>query len=86
MRKGLYDLSNHFDGTYVIDLYKYGPVYDEEFKKRFYMQVHVNPNGYLFTATIIDSYIDYIIRHNPADFEKIGFVGQKTGNVEKIIV
>lgn len=86
MIKGLYDLSELFDGSYVIDLYKYGPVYDEEFKKRFYMQGHMNPNGYLFTATIIDSYIDYIIRHNPADFEKIGFAGLQTGNVEKIIV
>ena len=26
-------------------------------------------------ADIIDSYIDYIIRHNPEDFKAAGFIG-----------
>ena len=71
----LYSFAEHFDNSYVIDLYKYGPVYDEEFKKIFFMYSHMNPSGYVLTARIIDSYIDYIVRHNPDDFSTIGFVG-----------
>ena len=70
----LYALGSYFEDSYVIDLYKYGPVYDEKFREKFYLNGHMNPSGYLFTAKIIDSYIDYIVRHNPKDFEKIGFV------------
>ena len=75
MIKGLYDLAEYFDNSYVIDLYKYGPVHDEEFKNKFYLYYHMNPSGYILTAKLIDSYIDYIVRHNPDDFKNIGFVG-----------
>ena len=71
----LYALAKHFDNSYVIDLYKYGPVYDDEFKKHFFMHSHMNASGYVFTARIIDSYIDYIVRHNPDDFKTVGFIG-----------
>ena len=36
---------------------------------------HLNPSGYILTAQMIDSYIDYIVRHNPKDFEAVGFIG-----------
>ena len=75
MIKALYDLAEFFDNSYVIDLYQYGPVYDEEFEKTFYMWGHLNPSGYILTAQMIDSYIDYIVRHNPKDFEAVGFIG-----------
>lgn len=71
----MYALAKHFDNSYVINLYKYGPIYDEEFKKQYYMNGHMNPMGYIFTAKLIDSYIDYIIRNNPADFKNVGFIG-----------
>ena len=74
MIDALYSLAEYFDNSYVIDLYKYGPVYDQKFKDKFYLYGHMNPSGYIFTARIIDSYIDYIVRHNPNDFKKIGFV------------
>lgn len=35
----------------------------------------MNPNGYVFSADMIASYIDYIVRNNPKDFEEIGFIG-----------
>lgn len=76
MRKVLYDLAEYFDNSYVIDLYKYGPVYDAKFKERFFLNGHMNPLGYLFTAVMIDSYIDYIIRHNPDDFTMVGFINK----------
>lgn len=71
----LYELTEIFENSYVINLYKYGPVYDEQFKKQFYLHSHMNPQGYIFTAKIIDSYIDYIIRHNAEAFKNVGFIG-----------
>ena len=70
----LYDLTGVFDNSYVIDLYKYGPVYDETFKKNYYLYGHLSPSGYILTAQLVDSYIDYIVRHNPEHFKTAGFI------------
>ncbi len=70
----LYKLTEIFDNSYVIDLYKYGPLYGAEFRERFYLHGHLNPDGYILTAELIDSYIDYIVRHNPQDFKQVGFI------------
>ena len=75
MVAALYALAEKCNNAYVIDLYHYGPLYDEEFERRFYLDNHMNPSGYLFTAKLIDSYIDYIIRHNPDEFRAAGFIG-----------
>jgi len=72
--KALYSLAEFFDNSYVIDLYKYGPVYDDRFYEKFCLYGHMNPMGYIFTANIIDSYIDYIIRKNPEDFKNTAFI------------
>ena len=74
MIKLLYDFAEHFSNSYVIDLYQYGPVYAGDFNRKFYLHNHMNPSGYILTAQMIDSYIDYIVRHNPEDFAEIGFV------------
>ncbi len=76
----LNDLAVFFDYTYVIDLYKYAPVYDAEFKKNFYLGGHMNPMGYMLTAKMTMSYIDYIIRHNMEDFAQVGFIGKGVHN------
>lgn len=82
-RKALYDLAGFFDNTYVIDLLEYGPEYDEEFKKKFYMGGHLNPAGYVLTAHMVASYIDYIIRHNFEDFKEVGYIGTDLAYYEK---
>lgn len=66
-------LADYFN-AYVIDLYKYGPVYDDRFCEQFFLYGHMSPSGYILTAKLIDSYIDYIIRHNPDDFRRVGFI------------
>lgn len=71
----LCQMAEKFDNTYVIDLLKYAPVYDDEFKNKFFMRGHMNPMGYLLTAKMVASYIDYIIRHNMDDFKEVGFIG-----------
>ena len=73
--KFLYDLADMFDNTYVIDLYKYGPEQTDEYIQRYMMGGHLSAAGYLLTARMVESYIDYIIRHNPQDFKEVPFIG-----------
>ena len=40
------------------------------------MNFHMNPLGYIITAKLIDSYIDYIVRHNSDDFNTVGLIGE----------
>ena len=35
----------------------------------------MNPMGYMLTAKLVASYIDYIIRHNMSDFSNVGLIG-----------
>lgn len=74
-QKAMYDLAEYYDNTYVIDLYQYGPVYDEAFRQRFWLYGHMNASGYIFTAQLVDSYIDYIVRNNPEDFRMVPYIG-----------
>lgn len=71
----LHKMTELFSNTYLIDLRQYGPLYDGEFKKKFYVGGHMNAAGYVLTAQMITSYIDYIIRHNFEDFAQVGFIG-----------
>lgn len=70
----LYKLTEIFENSYVIDLYKYGPVYDKKFRTEFFLYGHMAPTGYVLTAKLIDSYIDYIIRHNAEEFKNVAFI------------
>lgn len=74
--QALYELARYFDNSYVIDLYNYGPRYDEKYKDNFNLYHHLNPMGYILTAKMVDSYIDYIIRKNPDDFRRVPFIGK----------
>lgn len=78
----MHEIAALFPFTYVIDLFRYGPVYDENFRRNFYMTGHLNACGYLLTAKMMASYIDYIIRHNMDDFCQIGFVGTPYHNID----
>ncbi len=74
-------MADYFDYTYVLDFRKYAPVHDEEFKKKFYMGGHLNAAGYMLTAKMTMSYIDYIIRNNMEDFSQVAFIGKDFHNV-----
>lgn len=76
----LYKLCELFEYCYVIDLRRYAPHHDREFKDNFYLAGHLNTAGYRLTALMMESYIDYIIRNNPKDFTQIGFVGTEFYN------
>ena len=72
----LHEFAKIFEFTYVIDLTAFAPVYDDDFRDFYFLGGHMNPMGYKFTADMIASYIDYIIRHNPEDFKQVGFIGK----------
>jgi len=71
----LYQMADIFDYTYVLDFRKYAPKYVGDFREKFFLGGHMNAAGYLLTAHMVESYIDYIIRHNMEDFKQIAFVG-----------
>ena len=71
----LHKMTELFANTYLIDLRKYSPEYDGDFKKKFFVGGHMNAAGYILTAQMITSYIDYIVRHNLEDFAQVGFIG-----------
>ena len=68
-------MATTFKNVYVIDLYKYAPYYDEEFKEMYFLGGHMNAAGYEYTAWMMMNYIDWIIRHNPQDFKEAAFIG-----------
>lgn len=70
----LNEFTKCFDNTYLIDLFEYSPVQDEKFYSKFWLG-HMNPMGYVLTARMIESYIDFIIRTNPKEFNQVGFIG-----------
>ena len=80
----MYSFASTFTNTYVIDLRKYAPAFDDEMRKRFFLGGHLNAAGYLFVSKLITSYIDYIIRHDFESFSRIGFVGYSQQNKLKI--
>lgn len=71
----MYDMAAHFGNAYVLDLYRYAPVHDKAYTDAFYMGWHLSPAGYRIAAEQIVSYIDYIVRHNPAAFRQVGLIG-----------
>ena len=71
---GLRKIADSNKNCYVIDLRKYGPVHDQKFRDTFRLG-HMSPTGYMLTAKLVMSYIDYIIRNNPEDFNQVAFIG-----------
>ena len=71
----LCEMAALFENCYVLDFRRYAPDYNEDFKRAFYLGGHMSATGYRLTALMVESYIDYLIRHNPNDFRQIGFVG-----------
>ena len=44
---------------------------------KFFLYGHLNPAGYVLTAQMVSSYIDYIIRKNPTDFTQAGYISMQ---------
>ena len=74
-------LAARFDNTYLLEFDRYSPVIDEAYHRRFWLNGHLNAAGYLLTARMVLSYIDYIIRHDPEAFSEVGLIGTPYRNV-----
>ena len=79
----LRQLPEYFDFLYVIDLRKYAPVHDEDWKKIYLLGGHLSAMGYKYMADLVGTYVDYIIRENPDDFKQVGFIGKDVYNVNE---
>ena len=71
------DLSNHFENCYFMDFFTYSPPIDDLYRQKFWLNRHQAPTGYILSAKMIMSYMDYIIRHNMEDFKMVGFTGRE---------
>lgn len=69
-------LAEIFSDVYVIDLYRYACDYGtEEHHMNYRLNWHLSAAGYLQTAYMFCTYIDWIIRHNPEDFKNVPLIG-----------
>jgi len=80
-QKFMYDIAEKYDNMYVLDIRKYAPAYEGDFTAKLFMSGHMNAMGYVYTADMFISYIDYIIRHNMNDFKTLPFIGTDIVNV-----
>lgn len=71
----LYAFAGRDPDIEVIDLWQFAPEYDDEFRKTFFLGGHMNPLGYLFTARLVATCIDWLIRRDPTAYAEIGFIG-----------
>ncbi len=79
-QKLMYEMAALFPDTYVIDLRAEAPAYDKTFRDTYFLNGHMNPAGYLLTAKMMMSYIDWIIRKNPKDFSEAALIGTSLRN------
>ena len=68
------EMASAFPGTYLIDLREHAPVFDEAFRKVFYLEGHLNPMGYILVADLITACLDGIVRRHYEDFRLTGLV------------
>ena len=70
-------MADIFRNVYVIDLYRYGPSCERgsDFRERYFLGGHLNAAGYQYTAWMLMSYIDWIIRRNPREFAQVALIG-----------
>lgn len=78
----MHDFAKMFSNSYVLDFRRYAPDYGEEVRKKYYLGGHMNPVGYVLTACMVETYIDYIIRNNMDDFKQVGFIGTEYKYIE----
>ena len=69
------DMVNYFDNCYYLDLYTYEKPYNSDFHEIYFNGFHENVLGYLRTAWIISSYVDWIVRNHYTEFREAGFIG-----------
>ena len=70
----LLGLKDMFPRTYILDLRRWAPTYDEAFRRRYFVGGHMNPMGYIYTARLVLTYLDHIIEQDWDQFTQVGFI------------
>ena len=81
-QKLLYEMVKIFPNSYVVDLLEYFPAADYEYRGKFFMHGHFTPCGYYIYGKLIAAYIDWIIRHNLHDFDRVGYINRELTDTE----
>ena len=68
-------LTTKFTDVFLIDLALYAPSYAGAFSSMFFNGGHMNAMGYEYTAYMMATYIDWIIRNNINSFKQVSFIG-----------
>lgn len=71
----MYEMADKFNNAYVLDFYKYAPLYDEDFKKKYYLNGHMTAAGYRLTAEYMISAVHNVVSENLRDFDDVPFIG-----------
>lgn len=70
------ELKNHFPNVYLVDLNKYAPIENAEFKERYINGGHMNAAGYLYYSWLLMTYIDWIVKNDYRDFAEVALIGK----------
>lgn len=73
--KVLKDICGILPNCYYLDLYNSAPAYDRDFYDIFFEVNHMNAMGYVFTAKLIQTLADRVIREHCEDFGAAQFIG-----------
>ena len=76
LEKILLELPKYFEFLYVIDIKKYGPKFNNKFRKKYFLGGHMSALGYKNFADMMIKYTDYLIESNPDEFAQVGFIGK----------
>lgn len=80
--KVLKDICNILPNCYYLDLYNDAPAYNEDFYDIFFEINHMNAMGYIFTAKLIQTLADRVIKNNYKDFQLTQFIGTPLKRLE----
>ena len=71
------DMASKFSNVFVIDFYAYLPS-DPQITSDYMYQGHMTTQGYKWIAMAMATYIDYIVRTNPASFKNVALIGHSS--------
>lgn len=70
------EIAEMYENVYLVDLFTYGTaLYSSGFLYQQKRGGHYNAVGYFICGMIIATYVDWIIKKNPAEFREIEFIG-----------
>jgi hypothetical protein len=76
----LREIAKLYPHCFVLDFNRYCPLITKEARAKYAMDGHFTPAGYLLMGQLVGSYLDYLVRQDPATFAQVGFIGTPYSN------